>query len=489
MLENIKAVKFGAPAAERDINQGLKKYFIETGAFDRLKSNKKSIILGNRGTGKSALMKMLADYYKNQGSIVIEMTPENYSYDLLQSTMIKEEEGSWAKVSAFTAAWKYLLYVLAMKKYASTLKKVVFKTTAKNIHKYLRDNHKLNSNSFLDIFISYLKRIEGFKIGTYEAGIKTKQLQDLFKLEELLELLPELEKLTDKKPIIILIDELDIGWDASEDAQLFVAGLFQAVLALNEMNDNFRIIISLRKELHNNIPTLYEDYQKNIDLFENLEWDEESLFKLITERIKYSITDLRYDSIQEIWNVIFEEEVLGRSSFEYIVSRSLYRPREIIQLCTESQNRAVEKRVDKIGVNSIVTAEAKYSENRTKDISAEYKFQYSHLINLFEVFRGKNCYYTRVELEEFCQKILNGDIKTGVKLEWMDGQNEEYLINVLWQVGFLSAKTSATIKNKSCDDFWGPHQVSLVNLSNINNFAIHPMFRLYLGIKEDLDIE
>ena len=121
MLEQIKKVKFGAPAAERDINQGLKEYFVETGAFNRLKENKKSIILGNRGTGKSALMKMIIEHYRKNSTIVIEMFPEDYSYELLQSTLVKENDGSWAKVSAYTASWKYLIWVLIMKEYSKKM--------------------------------------------------------------------------------------------------------------------------------------------------------------------------------------------------------------------------------------------------------------------------------------------------------------------------------------------------------------------------------
>ncbi len=483
MLENIKSVKFGAPAAERDINQGLKDYFIETGAFNRLKNYKKAIILGNRGTGKSALMKMLANHFRKNNSIVVEMTPEDYSYDLLKVSMIKESEGSWAKIGAFTASWKYLLYVIAMKKYNESLG-TSFKTKAKNTHKYLRDNHKGCSSSFLDIFVSYLKRIEGIKIGPYEAGIKTKELQDLFKLEELLNLQPEFIELTKRKPIIFLIDELDKGWDASEDAQLFVAGLFQAAISMNEISENFRVIISLRKELHDNIPALYEDYQKNIDLFENLEWDEESLFTLITKRIEYSIKGLSYQNPLEKWHLVFDEKVTDQASFNYIVSRTLYRPREIIQLCTEAQDRAIEKRRNKIEVNSIISAEAKYSENRAKDISAEYKFQYPNLINIFEIFRGKRSQLPRNEIEELFTKVLIGEIKTGVDMRWLEGQTEEYLINVLWQVGFFLAKTAASVNNEVKDDYWGTRQISLINLGNINEFSIHPMFRIYLGIRD-----
>src|SRR3989339_225031 len=483
MLEQIKKVKFGAPAAERDINQGLKEYFVETGAFNRLKENKKSIILGNRGTGKSALMKMIIEHYRKNSTIVIEMFPEDYSYELLQSTLVKENDGSWAKVSAYTASWKYLIWVLIMKEYSEKMN-MVFKTTAKKSHVYLRDNHKGVTNNFMDLMISYLKRIEGLKIGAYEAGIKTKELQGLYKLEEINNLIPEIIELSNKRQIVINIDELDKGWDASEDAKAFIAGLFQASISINQHTSNIKVVLSVRKELHDNIPSLYEDYQKNIDLFETLEWDDETLFNLIVKRIRYSIPELKNKSDKDIWNTIFIEKIFEQKSLNYIVSRSLYRPREIIQLCTEAQSRAIEKRSNLIDINAIITAEAKYSENRTKDIAAEYKFQYPDLINIFEAFRGSKCTMTREELEILCLQIISGEIKTGHKTEWITKQNEEFLINILWQIGFLTARTTVFLKNENCDNFFGPHQVSLVNLSNIKEFSIHPMFRLFLGIRE-----
>jgi hypothetical protein len=56
----------------------------------------------------------------------------------------------------------------------------------------------------------------------------------------------------------VLVDELDRGWDSSEDAQAFLAGLFQACLSVNSLHDNLRVYISLRQELYDDVPALYE---------------------------------------------------------------------------------------------------------------------------------------------------------------------------------------------------------------------------------------
>ena len=127
MLQDVKNVKFGRLAAEREIDEGLREYFLETGTFVRLRDGEKSILLGNRGSGKSAIIKMISDHYKQKGYLVVELLPEDYSYEMLNKTAISNDEEKWIKVSSYTAAWKYLLYVIAMKVYIKDSNTVVKK--------------------------------------------------------------------------------------------------------------------------------------------------------------------------------------------------------------------------------------------------------------------------------------------------------------------------------------------------------------------------
>src|SRR5262245_41428927 len=115
MKNDLSSLNFGAPAAERDIAHGLKNYFVESASFERLCKRQRLIVLGNRGSGKSALFKMLADRERSKNSTVLELAPEDYSYEILSSHLAKEKEGAWAKQGAYAAAWKYLINVLVMK--------------------------------------------------------------------------------------------------------------------------------------------------------------------------------------------------------------------------------------------------------------------------------------------------------------------------------------------------------------------------------------
>jgi hypothetical protein len=135
----------------------------------------------------------------------------------------------------------------------------------------------------------------------------------LYKLEEIASLLPELKELSDRRPIVFLIDELDKGWDASEDAKAFVGGLFQATISINQLSNNFTVIVSLRKELYDNIPALYEDFQKYNDIFEVLEWNNKSLLKLITKRISHSLPEIGSLKQMDYWRTILRSRCVTRT--------------------------------------------------------------------------------------------------------------------------------------------------------------------------------
>ena len=179
--------------------------------------------------------------------------------------MASEGSGSWAKLGAYAVAWKYLIYVLIMKE-VSRRKVHLKKGEASRIYKYIRDHHANDNASKLSALVSYLKRMEGLKIGKYEASVKTRELERLYKLEEIHHLLPGLQEIASQRRIIVLVDELDRGWDSSEDAQAFVAGLFQACLSVNSLHDNLRVYISLRQERTTTSPRCTRTRRSNRDL-------------------------------------------------------------------------------------------------------------------------------------------------------------------------------------------------------------------------------
>lgn len=492
----LRGLDFGAPAAERDIGRGLEKYFIESAAFQRVRSGAKTIILGNRGSGKSAIFKVLASRERSAGSIVIELAPEDYSYELLGSTVAAAEAGAWAKHGAYAAAWKYLIFVMIMKEVTAKGARAT-KTAAVAIHKYVRDNHPDPQMGKLALLVSYLKRLEVIKLGPLKAGFKTQELEKLYKLEEIHRLLPDLRTVLTQQRVVVLVDELDRGWDASEDAKAFVSGLFQACVSINEFHDNLRVYVSLRQELYDNIPALYEDAQKYRDLLETISWTEDSLLKLIAKRIRHcaqanghNVQAIEQAGDTACWRAVFATPpgYPANTSFRYMVDRTLLRPREIIQFCTETVERARERTVQlPLPYAAIAWTERAYSGERARDIAAEYRFQYPGLLGVFDAFRGRGAVLSRSGIETLCLELATSEIPTAGTGSWLSDRYPDEVIDVLWHVGFLTAQPNGSLNSRRAarHPFVGVHQVQHLNLGAVQRFAVHPMFRAYLGVNEE----
>jgi hypothetical protein len=310
----------------------------------------------------------------------------------------------------------------------------------------------------------------------------------LYKLEEINQLLPFLNDLCERFKLSILIDELDKGWDKSEDAVAFVAGLFDAAMHINRKTPNIRVLLSLRSELYDNIPSLYGDAEKVRDKIEIIEWDEIQLKAMITKRIAYHITELKNRSADEVWNSIFAETLDYRraKSYNYVVDRTLYRPRELIQFCSDISDRMKDNNECPATYTTITEAELSYSQKRVKDIAAEYSFQHPGIGSVIETFRGLQHNLDRDNLELHCMEIIVGDKHVDQSADWVHYMDTDKVIEVLWNVGFLKAHAVGGIKarRRSGSEYVGSYQVQNINLKNINRFQIHAMFRSYLGTKE-----
>lgn len=110
--------------------------------------------------------------------------------------------------------------------------------------------------------------------------------------------------------------------------------------------------MSLRQELYDDVPALYEDAQKYRDLLKTITWTEDSLLTLIARRIRHCAVQAGHNpsALAEAhdiacWNAVFAPPPGHPSdgSFRYMVGRTLQRPREIIQFCGETVEKARER--------------------------------------------------------------------------------------------------------------------------------------------------
>jgi hypothetical protein len=480
------SINFGALAAERDVREHLSQYFVPTESYQRLRDGKKILALGYRGTGKTAILKMIGEHERARHSVVIESAPEDYAYELLPAALLPEVRSAWAKRGAYASAWKYFLYVLAMKTVSST--GGLLTGAAERIYNYVRDHHQTAMNP-VAMFISYLKRLERIRIGGVEASLKPRGLEHLYRLEQINSLLDDLNEMTSHRRVVILVDEADRGFDASEDATAFLAGLFQAAVSIDARTPNIRVLMSLRRELSDVIPALNDDPQIVSEAIELIDWNEQQLLELVARRITASLSPGRARSAPTAWSAFVAATLRPRpgTSFDYVVDRTLYRPRDMIQFCLTIQSKAVEMGAS-LPLNSAIIREAErsYSEARTKGIAVEYGVPYPGLGDVLETFRGHAPTLDRAELELHCLDITVGARKVALAATWYVNADPHQLIEVLWRVGFIRAEVPRRPNRRRprAPAYLGSHQAWSLNLRDSLRFEIHPMFRAYLEIRD-----
>jgi hypothetical protein len=243
------------------------------------------------------------------------------------------------------------------------------------------------------------------------------------------------------------------------------------------------VYISLRGELFNSIPELYDYAQKYRDLFEIITWDRDDLEELIALRIRHFVPELRDASRFECWAAVFSDP---RRAYRFMLERSLYRPREIITYATLAleQARRTGRRLP-ISEKVLYDVELDYSTDRMKDIAAEYRFQFPGLLSVFASFRGRQTRWVRDALEYHCLELSEGVREIADKAHpWVKSADPDFLVDVLWQVGFLRV-SDASVTDLRRYTSWpsGSREDLNISLRSVKEFAVHPMFRSSLGIK------
>jgi len=474
-------LQFGKPSAEDDF-EGLKRYFVEGSYSGRINSGENRFLLGNRGAGKSALLRMAAEREHLANQIVIELRPSDYSYQMLAEVTGAGAEEAWAKQGYYAAAWKYTLLILTMKELAAA-PQVRTKLTKeeRKLLKFIRDAYLGQALvNPIEVLTAYISRLRGSQTIPMD-GIRSAELTKLYRVEELDAYLTTMDEGLRKSRVSIFVDELDTGWDASEDAKAFVAGLFQACTTLNRRNENLRIFVSLRQELYDNIPALYDDTQKYRDLFTTIRWDSKSLTDLIVKRIVYYVPELKNLSDDEVIEAVFG----SRDVLEYILDRSLYRPRDLIFFADLALRRAREI-TEKLPIpeQAVLDVELDYSTSRMNDLGAEYRFQYPELGDIFNVFRAGPALLDRDEILELLLSVSVGDaIPPSRHQDWYSGKDPDELLRILWNIGFLLVMDSANSAGAAGHFRVGSADDPSLDIYRAEKFRVSPLFNRALGLE------
>lgn len=477
-----KANIFGDGRAEND-KKMLDLAFYEWQDYKTLQeSNDRFIVVGRRGTGKSALTYQLEREWRAKKEITIVIAPSEeeiiglrIAANLFGSTVSRIRAG-------VKMAWKYaILMEIALRlsiNYKTKDALPSYETTFSHLKLW-----KQSGDSIIERLRQRLK-IDIRPLESSEERIT--EISRIFALtrisSELLELIS-----TGEKIVSILIDRLDEGYEPDPVGIGIVDGI---IYGMDDIRSNFngkiRGIIFLRDNIFRAIEEADNDFSRNIEgQVLRLHWDPVELLHLITKRIRYALS-IEQESDIKVWNRYVTDDLRGIEGFKKCLKLTLYRPRDLLTLLNQSHLTA--KKQDRINLmlSDVESSAKQISVTRFDDLSKEYSSVFPGIRVFINAFAGGTRKLSFQSADEIIQRLLVAENLTPgeIQFERILGGSAE-IVKALYGVGFFGVIEEGTDRFIFSHDGKRPNR----NYAPTSTLLIHPCYWAALNLsKTDYEI-
>lgn len=451
-LSSLK-IRLGSDVAERDAK--LNKYFISTSTFHYVSNDDRHIIVGPKGAGKTAILNFMEQ--KNPNSIIV--TPEFYATDLLNTI---EKNALPNELNVYITTWKYSILIEIMQ---NVVKYRKHSPAIKTIRRYLQEQDLLSDDNvtIFERFLSYLQRFTKVSggIAGNEFSVEVSEENDpqgLFRMTELLELIPDIRSALRNNPIHIYIDELDQSWDNSITSNNFLIALFTAALQIRSYDHNLHIFVFLRSEIFDLLKANMPQLDKFRTDIAEISWSAPDLRHLIAARVKHSIGHVEMDKRvpnKMILDEIFRDDrdELRCNAFDYLLSRTTHRPREVIQIATLALEAAEKNNEHRVTAPYILQSEEQFSIWKLEHIVSENMYILPRLGELLDGLRGSSCVLPAENLQQIVAKFVLEYQLGEACPDWIsDVENEGEVIDLLYGCDVIGVESLT--KNSDDEILW-----------------------------------
>lgn len=464
----ISTINWGDDSAEKDPN--LFHYFVQSAAFERLRNKQKNFVVGRKGSGKSAVRKKLEQIFTADSTThVVNLSPKfNSIRNILND---KDISGGFGQEIFFQHTWirQILLDCLclvghdAKGRYAK--ESVEF---AREVSVQLNRTSKDLVENISDV-LSKIKAKVG-DLGEFGLALE-KELRNVADVDALEHHFRSIAGGGAK--FVVLIDDLDLGWDNSETANNLLLGLLSAVNYLSGLAQNIFVCVFLREDVYAILitKTQHSDKYRNI---EKIRWDKNDLMSILNERINFNRHRDGFAKLDQALYTVFPETVGTSNSDNWLYERTLGRPRELIQLAryyTESVD------VNEPSDDALKQSEQSYSEWKLDDLCAEYSNQYPGLVNVFSYWKTNffrfKYHLKRTEIDDMLLTVLT---EVELNTPWFntlaDQTDVPKFLQVLYEIGFIGDFVlGGEGGSKTVYSYQGRHE------PRFEEVQIHPCFR------------
>ncbi|SIS10691.1 hypothetical protein SAMN05880568_2809 [Microbacterium sp. RURRCA19A] len=386
----------GGSDAESD--RRLAEYFVTTPYVSEALAGRRTLFLGRKGSGKSALCTSLPELAPD-GHIVRIVSPDKYAW----SALPENERRNLLSAQAHTSTWLHTLTAElasaafgAERAWSPAVSHALSEVKRKEVaNDGATENGRANGSPLSQIRQVGIN-VAGFGFNLARDAPQLAPMRGV-SLEELLTLA---NLIADEAPITLALDRLDDSWDASPDSQSMLIGLVKAAKTLNDTlsrgptGTGVRVLVFLRSEIYNSLD--FDDKDKLHTREQSVEWTYDLLAEMIGRRLPAGV---HLDDL-------FERGSMGDapSAFAYVIRRTFLRPREVIQFIDECV-RVSDASSHTISKSAVRRAEVRFSKWKLDDLKQEFRRVYPQMIDQLESLRDGPRRFD--SWDQMCSSIAN----------------------------------------------------------------------------------
>lgn len=296
----------------------------------------------------------------------------------------------------------------------------------------------------------------------------------------------------------LILDRLDEDWIDDALRYRLIKALIETVKEVNNALKSVKIVIAIRRDLLDRVIQETRDSgfqeEKYQPLYLNLRWTKEELFGLLDRRVNKLVRS-QYTQTQVHWTDLMSSTVNKQPTADYLIERTMYRPRDLIVFFNHCMELAVDR--PDITAKMILQAEGDYSQRRLRSLSDEWGSDYPELGDCTDLLklRPPRFALSAITEEQIGEKCLTLATRVGRKRgpisqwaievveAWMPwGEFRLRLAAVFYKVGLVGLKLETFMS-----DSWSFLHSPIVlpaQITDGSTIVICPMFYRVLGVNQ-----
>lgn len=442
-----------------------------------LEEHARRVVVGRRGTGKSALFYMLQRHWLSaEKTSVLALTPTETEVIGLRHFVEYFGSKHAHLRAACNLAWQYALLheiLVQLGGHYKVRSDADLHQTGDLVRRWRRRGDTITSRLFnaLEEHVSLDFPVEK-RLATLSQSLKIGELQGI------------VQKVLDasKYTLRIVADRLDDGYEPDTTGVAILTGLIYAFDTLSSALPHIATTVFLRDNIFRAIQLHDPDYSRNIegDVL-RLHWDAYHLFNMICQRIRIAFSVTQEKNLR-VWECVTARELQGMDGFRRCLRLTLYRPRDLLVLVNSAFNYAQSHDRNTI-VNDDVDASAReISCSRLDDLKKEYREIMPGIDHLVSMFAGG-----MPELSLSGIEALLAPLRTATELSQAEAQtlaimgSPETVVHSLFSIGFLGVWKATASTFVFCHD--GKDPDFAVNGSS--RLLVHPCYWIALNLREE----